>query len=122
MASFFKHIVVGHVWMELVEFEKCFKCLFFVTVGFVHSRWRTTVTDRVYRQIHLTRECSHALHTSLLMCITLHGSSVCMSASFHLHIIHDERLIVCSFLLPRSVFLCISLRLLPLLFHTLLAL
>ena len=56
------------------------------------------------------------------MCITLHGSSVCMSASFHLHVIHDDRLIVCSLLLPRSVFLRASLRLLPLLFHTLLAL
>ena len=30
------------------------------------------------------------------MHITLHGSSVCTRASFHLHAIHDERLIVCS--------------------------
>ena len=33
-------------------------------------------------------------------------------------VIHDERLIVCSLLLPRFVFLRVSLRLLPLLFHT----
>ena len=45
-----------------------------------------------------------------------------MRASFHLHFIHDERLIVRSLLLPRSVFLCVSLRRLPLLFHTLPAL
>ena len=50
------------------------------------------------------------------------GSRVCMRASFHLHVIHGERLIVCSLLLPRSVFLRVSLRLLPLLFHTLPAL
>ena len=52
------------------------------------------------------------------MHITLHGSSVCMRESFHLHVIHDERLIVRSLLLPRSVFLRVSLRRLPLLFHT----
>ena len=56
------------------------------------------------------------------MHITLHGSSVCMRASFHVHVIHDERLIVRSLLLPRSVFLRVSLRRLPLLFHTLPAL
>ena len=50
---------------------------------------------------------------------SLHGSSVCMRASFHLHVVHDERLIVRSLLLPRSVFLRVSLRRLPLLFHTL---
>ena len=41
-----------------------------------------------------------------------------MRASFHLHVIRDERLIVRSLLLPRSVFLRVSLRRLPLLFHT----
>ena len=56
------------------------------------------------------------------MHITLHGSSVCMRASFHLHVIHDERFIVRSLLLPRSVFLRVSLRRLLLLFHALLAL
>ena len=38
------------------------------------------------------------------MHITLHGSSVCMRASFHLHAIHDERLIVRSL----SVSSCLS--------------
>ena len=33
-----------------------------------------------------------------------------MRTSFHLHVIHDERLIVRSLLLPRSVFLSVSLR------------
>ena len=56
------------------------------------------------------------------MHITLHGSSVCMRASFHRHVIHGERLIVRSLLLPRSVFLRVSLRCLPLLFLTLPAL
>ena len=46
------------------------------------------------RQIHLTRHFSHAVCTIHFMHITLHGSSVCMRASFHLHVIHDERLIV----------------------------
>ena len=41
-----------------------------------------------------------------------------MRASFHLHVIH-ERLIVCSLLLHRSVFLRVSLCLLPLLSLTL---
>ena len=67
---------------------------------------------------HFSRaDCTiHSMH------ITLHGSSVCMRTSFHLHVIHDERLIVRSLLLPRSVFLRVSLRRLPLLFHTPLAL
>ena len=38
--------------------------LLFGTVGFVYSRWRSTVTDGECRQIHLTRHFSHALlHT-----------------------------------------------------------
>ena len=48
------------------------------------------------RQIHLTRHFSHAICTIHFMHITLHGSSVCMRASFHLQVIHDERLIVSS--------------------------
>ena len=36
----------------------------FVTIGFVYSRWRSTLTDGRYRQIHLTRSFSHALCTS----------------------------------------------------------
>ena len=76
------------------------------------------------RQMHLTRYFSHAVCTIHIMHITLHGSSVCMRASFHLHVIHDEPLIVRSLLLPRSVFSpCFSLLFTsPLLFHTLPAL
>ena len=44
--------------------NKNLKDLFFITVGFVYSRWRSTVTDGECRQIHLTRHFSHALHTS----------------------------------------------------------
>ena len=73
-------------------------------------------------QIHFTRHFSHAVCTIHFMHITLHGSSVCMRASFHLHVIHDERLIVRSLLLLRYVFLRDSLCCLLLLFHTLLAL
>ena len=56
-------------------------------------------------QIHLTRHFSHAHCTRLIMCIltawlkTSQGSSVRMRASFHLHAIHGERLIVSSFCL-----------------------
>ena len=39
----------------------------FVTVGFVYSRWRSTVTDGVCRQIHFTRHFSHAVCTSNYM-------------------------------------------------------
>ena len=46
------------------------------------------------------------------MHITLHGSSVCMRASFHLHVIHDERLIVRSL----SVSSCLSFSCFSLLF------
>ena len=42
-----------------------------------------------------------------------------MRALFHLHVIHDERLIVPSLLLPRSVFLRVSLRRLLFRFHNL---
>ena len=72
--------------------------------------------------MHLTRHFSHAVCTSHFMHITQHGSSVCVRASFHLHVIHDERLIVRSLFLPRFVFLHVSLRRLPLLFLILLVL
>ena len=82
--------------------------LFFVTVGFVYSRWRSTVTDGVCRQIYLTRHFSHAIWTLNYMHITLHGSRratqrVCVRASFHLHAIHDVCLSV----------RCLSLRVCP---------
>ena len=48
----------------------------------------------------------------IFMHITLHGSSVCMRASFHLHAIHDERLIVRSL----SVSSCLSFSCFSLLF------
>ena len=88
-----------------------------VTVGFVYSRWRSTVADGVCRQIH-TRHFSHALGTIHFMYLTLHGSSVCVRASFHLHVIHDVCLIV-RWLFLRYVLLRVSFRCLPLLFHTL---
>ena len=62
MASLFKHVVGGRVWME---FEMCsseFSDLLFVTVGFVHSRWRYIVTDEcVDRNTH-TFFFSRTLH------------------------------------------------------------
>ena len=114
--------MVGQVWMELVELIRFFFSDFFVAVGFVYSRCRSTVTDGC-----VDRYTSHVI---FLMQFTPHnwcashciGSSVCMRASPHIHAIHDERLIVCSLLLLRSVFLRVSLRRLLLLFHTLLSL
>ena len=55
-----------------------------------------TVRDNVVGCVdrHLTRHFSHAVCTIHFMHITVRGSSVCMRASFHLHVIHDERLIV----------------------------
>ena len=110
MASFFKHIV--GIGSELISFF--IKCPFFVTVGFFHSRRRSTVTDGGCRQIHFTRHFSHAVCTPHFMHITLHGSSVCMRASFHLHVIHEERLIVRSL----SVSLCLSFSCFSLLFNS----
>ena len=63
-----------------------------------------SVVDFTCRQIHLTRHFSHASCTIHFMHITLHGSSVCVRASLHLHVIHDERLIVRSL----SVSSCLS--------------
>ena len=67
MTSFLKRFMVGYV-QKLVELRIIFKVTFFVTVGFVYSRWRSTVTDGVCRQIHLTRHFSHAHCTRLMMC------------------------------------------------------
>ena len=86
------------------------------TVDHISVNWQRC------RQIHLTHHFSHATCTLHYTHITLHGSSVCMRASCHLHVIHDERLIVRSLLLPRFVFLRVSLRGLPLLFLILLVL
>ena len=72
--------------------------------------------------MHLTRHFSHAHCTRLIMWITPHGSSVCMRASFHLHVIHDERSSVCSSLSLRSDSLRVSLLGLALLFPLLLVL
>ena len=105
MAFFLKRFLVGHV-QKLVELIIFFKWpLLFVTVGFVYSRFRSTVTDGGCRQIHLTREFSHSLimynHTSC--------SSVCTHASPNPHAIHDEQLSVCSSLSLRSDSLRVSL-------------
>ena len=107
MAIIFKHIVVEQE-LEMSSEEFFLIDLLFVTVGFVYSRLRSTVTDARYRQIHLTRRFPHAHCTRLIMLITPHGSSVCTRASFHLHAIHDERLRVCSSLFLRSDLLWMS--------------
>ena len=62
--------------------------------------------------MHLTRHFSHAVCTIHFMHITLHGSSVCMRASVHLHVIPDEGLIVRSL----SVSSCLSFSCFSLLF------
>ena len=67
MALFLKRFLVGHV-QKLVELMINFQSdSLFVTVGFVYSRWRSTVTDGVCRQIHLTRHFSPAQCTCLMM-------------------------------------------------------
>ena len=74
MALFLKRFMVGHVRLELVELIIfLFESDLFVTVGFVHSRWRSTVTDGRCRQIHLTRHCFHAHCARLIMWITPQG-------------------------------------------------
>ena len=59
----------------------------FVTVGFVCIRYRSTVTDGVSRQIHLTRDFSHARCTCDHTLIVAQG--VLGAHSFHPHAIHD---------------------------------
>ena len=61
--------------------------ILFVTVGFVYSRWRSTVTDGRCRQEHLTRNFSHAHCTS--NCVHTHCMAQdeprlkkCLSARF----------------------------------------
>ena len=71
--------------------HKNFLSDFFVTVGFVYSRWRSTVTDGVDRYTsHLFFSCT------LLIIRHVHTrratQCVCVRASFPLHAIHD----VCS--------------------------
>ena len=52
-----QRFMVGHVDLELAELiRNMLSDFFFVTVGFVYSRWRSTVTDGVCTQIHLTRD------------------------------------------------------------------
>ena len=69
--------------------------ILFVTVGFVYSRQRSTITDGKCRQEHLTRYFSHALCTS--DCVHTHCmaqdeprlKSVSVRASIHPHVIYD---------------------------------
>ena len=79
------------------------------------------VSERLWTDTLHTSFFSCSLHTSF-HAYHIDGSSVCMRTSFHCRVIHDERLIVRSLLLPRSVFLRVSLSGLPLLFYTLFAL
>ena len=69
---------------ELIRFF--YSDLLFVTVGFVYSRWRSTVTDGWCRQIHHTYFYSCALHIDHTH-IVIHGVSG--AHSFHPHAIHD---------------------------------
>ena len=60
-ALFLRRFLVGHV-QKLVFFKEVDS--FFVTVRFVYSRWRCTVTDGGCRQEHLTRHfLLHSAHT-----------------------------------------------------------
>ena len=68
--------------------------LFFLTVGFVYSRWRSTVTDVGGVDRYTSHVFFLAVCTFNYMQITLHGSiratqRVCVRASFHLHVIHE---------------------------------
>ena len=72
--------------------------------------------DPIFELLSLSKIVSTASQANKLknpfLHITLHGSSVCMRASFHLHVIHDERLIVRSL----SVSSCLSFSCFSLLF------
>ena len=79
------HFVLTWPTKKLVEFERKMTSGYTVNakiIGYVPPRCR---------QMHFPRHFSHALCTVHFMHITVHGSSVCMRASFHLHVIHDER-------------------------------
>ena len=67
------------VWMELEMSSLDFLCDFFDTVGFVYSRWRSTVTDGVCRQIHLTRD----LLDTFILVRTSHCGSRCRTTCLH---------------------------------------
>ena len=65
-----------------------FFALFFVTVGFVYSRWRSTVTNRVCRQIHLTRDFFSTLSSLCTHHIGAQGSrcrSACLIKKMFMH-------------------------------------
>ena len=54
--------------------DNFFKWPLFVTVEFVYSRWRSTVTDGRCRQLHVPRHVSPALCACFLLWITHNGS------------------------------------------------
>ena len=67
-----------------------------------YAEFEDRYTSHVIFLMHFTRV--NDVH------ITLLGSSVCMCGSFHLHVIHDERLSVCLFFVVSSFWLspCVS--------------
>ena len=76
--------------------------------NFCCSRFLLPLTSHVIFLMRIAR---------LWLCpYVLHGWNVCERAAFHLHVVHDKRLIVRSSLLLRSVFLRVSLWCLLLLF------
>ena len=55
----YKFLVVVRIWMELEVSSQFFillRSFFFVTIGFVYSRWRSTVTDGGCGQNTFTRD------------------------------------------------------------------
>ena len=106
------------------EFRKFFCDFFFFLVAIcsVYSRWGSTVTDKVCRQIHFTRHFSIALHTSQLCACPSYSSRqtterVCAA---HTHSMFMPPWCVFDNVLPASSFWpsLVSLRCLLLHFHT----
>ena len=97
MALFLKRFLVGlgHVQL-LVELMKSFdevNSSFFVTVGFVYSWCRFTVTDGRCRQMHLTRHFSLAQCAHWMMYTHIMAQDCVLWTSSILMVIHVVRLI-----------------------------
>ena len=88
-------------WSSRYFFERSLH--FFATVGFVCSRWRSTVTNGVCRQEHLTRHFSPAQCACRMMCHTTLVQVSARARQVISMVIHDERLSVCSLLLCSSL-------------------
>ena len=80
LAFISKFFMVVRIRMELeVSSQLFFALSFFVTVGFVYSRWRSTVTDGGCKQIHLTRD----FFSTLSFLCTSHCGSRCRMTCLH---------------------------------------